>query len=193
MKMKILPEIQSRFSPMKFVAGKSIDRTDWETILEAGRWAPSAFNEQPWRLIWADSNHPGEFGTFISLLSEYNQQWAADASILMVVIASERFIHNGKSNPHAWYDTGMAIAQMVIQASSMGIQAHQMGGFDADKAKKLLAIPTDYDPISVAAFGFPDEVKNVLPPFKERAEAVRSRMPSKEFCFKGTFGKSSQL
>lgn len=184
--------ISSRFSPMKFVAEQEITQHEWESIVEAGRWAPSAFNEQPWRFVWASRQEPEQFAKLISLLSEYNQEWACDAQILMVVIASEKLARNGKPNTHAWYDTGMSVAQMVVQALSYGIQAHQMGGFDSDKAREFLSIPEGYQPIAVVAFGYPDNLKNVLPQFKERAEADRTRKAVGDFCFQGSFGATPE-
>ncbi|HRZ43206.1 MAG TPA: nitroreductase family protein [Bacteroidales bacterium] len=189
--MKPIDPISSRFSPMKFVADKPIGTEVWQSVLEAGRWAPSAFNEQPWRFVWASRQQPEQFNRVISLLSEYNQQWACDAQILMVVIASEKLARNGKPNPHAWYDTGMSVSQMVIQALSFGIQAHQMGGFDAEKARALLGIPEGYQPICVVAFGYPDALENVLPQFRERAVTVRSRKPLTEVFFQGNFGQAA--
>ncbi len=185
--MQILSAIESRFSPMHFEAEKTIAEEAIELIFEAGRWAPSSFNEQPWRYIHASRSDQEDFANILSVLIEYNQQWASSASLLVLVVASEKMALDGKTNAHAWYDTGLSVAQMVLQASSMGIQAHQMGGFDAAAARKTFDIPEGFSPVAVVAFGYPAPLEKVPEQFRERANEPRVRKSLRESVFEGKF------
>lgn len=172
---------------MKFRNDIMITEHERELMFEAARWAASSFNEQPWRFIWADREAPEEYNKILEVLTEYNQGWASTAPLLIMVIGSDNFIKNGKKNKHSWYDTGMSVGNLVTQAVSMGIHAHQMGGFDGVKAKQVLGIPEGYTPVAVIAAGHPDAPENAGEPFLERALEPRTRKELPEFVFKGKF------
>jgi nitroreductase len=183
----MIPAITGRFSPLQFVAEKEISEDQRNAIFEAGRWAASSFNEQPWRFVWAHRSEPELWNRFLSLLTPYNRRWASTAQMLVVAMVADQLKLTGKPNAYAWHDLGMACAQMAIQASSLGIQAHPMGGFDADLAIDLLEIPEGFTPVTAIAFGFPDEISKVHEEFRERAETPRSRNELHEFVFFGKF------
>ncbi len=185
--MKLIEPLSSRFSPMKFIEGKKISKEERNLIFEAARWAPSSYNEQPWRYVYADNTDKEGFNRILSALNEYNQKWAREASMLVVAIASENLAATGKHNNYAWYDTGQSVSQMIVQAASMGVQAHQMGGFDSKRAIDLLNIPSGYSPVSVIAFGYADALENVADSFRERAENPRLRKETGQFVFSSIF------
>jgi nitroreductase len=173
--MTLIDGIKKRFSPMVFTA-ETISEETIQTLLEAARWSASSFNEQPWRFIVG--KHPGDdtYKKIHSALIEYNQDWAITAPVLMLALAKKNFTHLPDTpNAHAWYDTGMAVSSMVIQGASMGIQAHQMGGFDSNKAREALTISEDYDIIAAIAIGHAGD-PDILPEmYRERARQPRGR------------------
>jgi len=95
-------------------------------IIDAARWSPSCFNEQPWLIM--TSSTPAEFALYLSLLTEQNQEWAANASVLGFMVARRHFGHNGKPNRWAAFDTGSAWMSLTMQARSFGLYTHGMGG-----------------------------------------------------------------
>jgi len=183
----MIDPIATRFSPMYFQKERSIAAEDLRTLFEAARWAASSFNEQPWHFVYALRTDDEQFGKFLSFLTEYNQQWASSASALVVAVASETLQQTGKPNSYAWYDTGQAVAQLVLQASALGIQGHQMGGFDKEEARKALGIPEGYQPVSVIALGYPAPLSEVPGQFAERATQIRERRQQESFVFSGKF------
>jgi len=185
----MMRSIANRFSPMHFQSERLISEEDRNTLFEAARWAASSYNEQPWRFVYACRTDKEQFDKLLSVLIEYNQQWAASASMLVVAIASDTLHQTGKPNTYSWYDTGQAVAQMVVQASDMGLQGHQMGGFDHEKAREVLEIPEGYSPVAAIAFGYPAPLEEVPEPFSERAHEERVREPLDAFVFAGKFGQ----
>ena len=127
-----------------------------KTLFEAARWSPSSYNEQPWRFIYAQNAHDLE--TFNTVLMEPNQAWASNAPLLILVFAKKHFSQNGKVNPWAQFDTGAATMALILQAHKLGLHAHVMGGFHADKAFEVSGLNTnDYDAIAAIAVGKADE------------------------------------
>jgi nitroreductase len=185
----MIDPIANRFSPMHFQIGKEISENELNTLFDAARWAASSFNEQPWNFVYAFRSDKELFEKFLSFLTEYNQKWASTASVLAVAVASEDLQQTGKANAYSWYDTGQAVAQMVVQASAMGLQGHQMGGFDKEIAREVLGIPAGYQPVAVIALGYPAPLDEVPGEFSERAHQKRDRRPLESFVFRGAFGK----
>ena len=152
-KSRLHPLLQQRWSPRAFVPGKPLSTEQAEVLFEAARWAPSSWNEQPWRYWYALWGEPG-FNDLLEVLVEANRQWARNASMLILSAASMKYRRNGKPNKHAWYDTGQANFALTVQATAMGLYVHQMGGFSAEKAKALLALPDDIEPVVMMAVGY---------------------------------------
>ncbi len=176
-----------RYSPMYFNTGRLVTKDELETLFEAARWAASSYNEQPWHFIYAGRDQLEQFNALLSVLNEYNQGWASSASVLLVAVAAENLQQTGKPNGYALYDTGQAVAQMVLQASMMGLQGHQMGGFDKEKARKELNIPEGYQPVAAIAIGEPAPLKEIPQEFAERANEKRQRKPLSDFTHQGRF------
>lgn len=125
------------------MSGESITDEELLQLFEAARWAPSSYNEQPWRFIYAKRETP-EWNTLFELLVDFNKKWTSRASALVLVISRNNSEHNGKSNPTHSFDTGAAWENIALQAYLNGLVAHGMGGFDYARARKDLNIPDDY-------------------------------------------------
>ncbi len=144
--------ITERWSTRSF-DGKPVEEDKINSVLEAARWAPSAFNAQPWRFIVGVKNSK-EYNNILSTLVDWNIQWAKNAPVLILNVAEKKFSHNGTSNPTYKYDLGQAVAIMSIEATNQGLFTHQMTGFNSDKAHQLFNLNEDLDVVSVTALGY---------------------------------------
>lgn len=168
------PLLAERWSPLAFDS-RPIAPEHLGSLLEAARWAPSCFNEQPWSFLVGTRSDPEGHARLLSCIVEANARWAAKAPVLMLSVASSSFARNGKPNRHAQHDVGLAVENMVIQAQTMGLVVHQMGGFDAQKARRQLAIPEGQEPMAMIAIGYPAEVDSLPEELRDRERAPRSR------------------
>src|SRR3954470_5424465 len=124
-----------RWSPRAFDANRPVSREQLAALLEAARWAPSCNGDEPWRfLVWDRSRDSAGFQKAFDCLSANNQKWVQNVPVLMLSCAGSIFGHSGKPNRFAAHDTGAADLSMALQAATLGLIAHQMGGYDADKA-----------------------------------------------------------
>jgi nitroreductase len=180
--------IRDRWSPRAF-SSKPVGDRELRSMLESARWAPSCFNEQPWRFLVARQEDEAEFGRLLSCLTEKNQRWAKNAPLLMLSVASKQFERSGKPNRHALHDVGLAAAQLTLQATALGLRVHQMAGFSQERARELYAIPEDFEPVAAIAIGYPGDPKDLSEDLRERELSGRSRHPQDEFVFAGTWGK----
>lgn len=179
-----------RWSPVAFDAGRSIDRSDVLSLLEAARWAPSCFNEQPWRYLVFDSSDPEALDRARNCLVEGNA-WAKDVPVLLISVARENFTRTGEPNRWAQHDVGLASENLVLQAVELGLAAHQMAGFDAERSRKEFDIPDGFTPMAMIAIGYayrgaPEVLPNKL---KDRDIAGRGRSLISEFAFAGRWGR----
>lgn len=174
----IIEPIQKRFSPMIFDS-KTIELEILQILMESGSFAASSYNSQPWRFIYA-YNGTEEYQVLRNLLSEYNQAWSESAPVLMLGIAHVKN-EKGETNVFAMHDLGQAVSSMAIQASAMGLQLHQMAGYDMLKAIEVLKIPDDFAPASIMAVGYPGDKELLKGHFKERAFEARQRKPVADF------------
>lgn len=178
----VLPVIHRRWSPRSF-ADQDVTASDLARLFEAARWAPSSYNEQPWRFI---VGHRGSatYDKILSALVEFNQSWARTAPVLILGVASTKFSHNGTDNYHALYDLGAAAVLLTLQASALHLATHQMAGFDREAARKAFGIPQDFIPGAVIALGYQGEPAALPSPQLVGMEvAPRSRKSLKEFVF----------
>jgi nitroreductase len=183
--------LQRRWSPRAF-ADRPIERDKLIMLLEAFRWAPSSYNDQPWSLIVATKDEQTVYAQLLSCLIEFNQQWAKQAPLLMLSIAKLEF-ENGKSNRHAHHDVGAASENLVIQATVMDLFVHQMAGFDVEKAIELFQIPQGYEPMAMIAIGYRGDVQTLSEELQNRDLAIRNRKSLKEFVFTDSWGKPSPI
>lgn len=145
--------IDNRWSPRAF-SDREIGADKIEVLFSAASCAASCFNEQPWRFIYATKEYPERYDQLLSCLVEFNQLWAKTAPILIMTLASKKFLQNQKVNHYARYDLGLAIGNMSVQAASMGLYLHQMAGFDVNKSREMFEIPDDFDIVSMIALGY---------------------------------------
>lgn len=181
--LPILDAIKQRWSPLAF-SDQRIEEEKIATLFEAARWAPSSFNEQPWRHVYATKEDSEDRLRLESLLVEGNS-WAKKAYILMISFAKKTFASNGKENRHAMHDLGCATGYMAMQCQSLGLIGHQMAGFDFRKANELLGVPDDFVPGSMMAIGHPADPSLLPPELQERERQPRTRKPQEGFVFRG--------
>lgn len=186
----LLEVIRARWSPRAFEP-RTIEADKLRMLLEAARWAPSSYNEQPWRFILATRWEPG-FDRLANCLVEANG-WAADAPALLLSIARTTFAKSGKPNPHAWHDVGLAMATLALQATALGLHIHQMSGFDPGRARSEFAIPDGYDPVAVAAIGYAGDPSMLPEPLRKAELAPRVRRELNETVFSDRFGEPAPI
>jgi nitroreductase len=184
--------IKQRWSTVTFDT-KIVEKQKIGSLLEAARWAASCYNEQPWHFIIATKENPIEYQRLLSCLVEANQVWAKNAPVLMVAVAKNNFAHNGKPNFHALYDVGLAVGNLSIQATELGLFLHQMGGFDAQKTREFYHIPEDYTPIAAIALGYLGKVEDFPEDIQKRELSPRTRKSLESFVFTGNWGETSEI
>jgi nitroreductase len=170
----ILSVLAERWSPRSFDKGYKLTQAELLSILEAGRWAPSANNAQPTRYYVVtkdDSKHAEILGT----LAGWNQAWAGDASAIILVAAATTNA-DGNPNPFAVYDAGQAVAHLSIQAHELGLHVHQMAGLDKAKASEIMGIPGDQELVVSVVVGKVAPAENLPEPLHEREIAPRTRL-----------------
>jgi nitroreductase len=176
-----------RWSPRAFDERPVESAALW-SLFEAARWAPSSSNEQPWRFVVATKDREADWTRLFDCLVEGNRRWAVHAPVLMLSIASMNFEDDGKPNRHAFHDTGLAAENLVLQATAQGLIAHQMAGFDVEKARTDLHIPSGYEPVAMIAIGYPGDPAVLPERLREREAQPRSRRPIGEGTFFGQWG-----
>jgi nitroreductase len=182
--------IANRWSGRAYDATKPVSREQVVTLLEAARWAPSCFGDQPWRfIVWNKGINQAAWQLGFDCLVPGNQSWVENAPVLMLICADTVFNHNEKPNRWAQYDTGAAAENMCLQASSMGLMAHQMGGFDADRARAAFNIPERYTPMAMVSIGYQAPVESLEGETLSRETAPRSRRPLDELFFADSWGE----
>jgi nitroreductase len=180
----IEPIFVNRWSP-RAMTGEAITDEELHRLLEAARWAPSSYNEQPWRFLYARRGGK-HWQTFFDLMIEFNQQWTRNAAVLFVVVSHKSFEKNGKPNPVHAFDAGAAWQNLALQGAKMGLVTHGMAGFDADKARTALRIPEEYHVNAMIAVGRPGRVEDLPEGMRER-EVPSDRKPIAEFAKEGPF------
>ncbi|GJL56314.1 MAG: hypothetical protein NPIRA02_34460 [Nitrospirales bacterium] len=182
--------VQERWSPRAF-ANEPVEEQKLQSLLEAARWAASCFNEQPWGFLVATKQQTDAHDNMLTCLADANQIWAKHAPVLMLTVAKLNFAHNGKSNRHAFHDVGLAVGNLVTQATALGLSVHQMAGILPDKAKSLYNIPDDHEAVTGLAIGYIGDPQQLPDELRERELAQRTRHPLSDFVFTGQWGQSS--
>lgn len=143
-----------RHSGYSYDPNRPVSQDQIEALKKAAQSAPSSFNDQPWNVIICDrSTNPESYQKLFDTLVEFNQKWAKNASVLVAIIASTNS-HENEFNRWAQYDSGAAAFAMMLQATDLGLMAHQMGGFDPEKVRKAFNISADFVPMAVMAVGY---------------------------------------
>ena len=173
--MEVIDLIKDRFSPYEFT-DKQLTEKDLLTLFEAAGKAASAFNEQPWRFVYALKQDEEEFKAIHECLVEGNQGWTANVAALVITIVSKSFKKNGSKNTVRKHDLGLAVGNLTVQASAMGIHLHQMAGIIPQNAIDKLNIPEGFEPITAIALGYFDG-----------DSGMKERKAVNEIAFKGTW------
>jgi nitroreductase len=184
--------LKNRWSPRAFDA-RPVEPEKIRSLLEAARWASSSYNAQPWHFIVGTKDDPATFTRILDTLMEVNQSWAKNAPVLILTVAKLTFDHNEEANRHAFYDVGQAAANLVIQATDLGLGVHQMAGFSPHEARETFHIPEGFEPVSVLAIGYPSDPASLPDQLRQRELAPRERKPLAAFVFSGDWGKPSPI
>src|SRR5687767_157842 len=180
----INPLFVNRWSP-RAMSGEEISYDDLMGLFEAARWAPSSYNNQPWRFIFAKRN-TDHWQTFISFLAEGNKIWAQNAAVLVVVISRKNFEFNEKPAITHQFDAGAAWENLALEATSRGLVTHGMQGFDYNQARKELDVPENFDVMAMIAIGKLGKKENLPLDLKER-EYPSDRKPLEEIVMEAKF------
>lgn len=173
--------LRDRWSPRAFSEHR-IESDKLASIFEAAKWSPSAANLQPWGFLFVTQEDAQAREKLVATLTERNRQWASNVPLLILTLA-RRVGENGRENRWANYDLGQSVAHLTVEAVSLGLTVHQMGGFDADLARTAFEIPADYDPVTVVALGYPGDPEDLPEDFRQREHDPRKRRAIEEFVF----------
>lgn len=180
----IEPLFLDRWSP-RAMSGAPIGESELLRLFEAARWAPSTYNEQEWRFLYARCDSP-HWPLFFGLLMEANQAWCSQAAVLMVVLSHKVFTRDGRPNPVHTFDAGAAFENLALQGAAMGLVVHGMAGFDRNKARTELGVPDDYAIEAMIAVGHPGDPAALPEPLRQR-ESPSGRKPVTEIAHEGPF------
>lgn len=182
----IMPQFLDRWSPRAYDP-KPIDDATLMSVFEAARWAPSSFNYQPWRFVYAKRGD-AQWDAFLGALIPFNQSWACNASALVYIVSDtimEAYGERGPSHSHS-FDVGAAWMALALQAKSMGLITHGMTGVDFDTAAKVINLPDEFRIEAAVAIGYHGDVAG-LPEGLAEQESPNDRRPLAETVFSGAF------
>jgi nitroreductase len=179
--MKLLESISKRHSPRSFDI-QNVEKEKIELLIEAARWAPSAFNNQPWRFFVAEKQKNIEFyNNTLNCLVDFNRNWAQTAPVLILSVVKTTYDHNNEVNKYAFHDIGLAMGNMMNQATELNLFMHQMAGVKFDKMKELLNLPEYMEPVSIIALGYIGKIEDLPTDIqKVESEKIRVRKPIEE-------------
>lgn len=179
------PLFVNRWSP-RAMAGNSLPEDDLLALFEAARWAPSAFNNQHWRFVYA-TREDDEWESFLGLLNEANRSWARDAGALIAVFSKVSLEHNGEPAATRSFDTGAAWQNLALEGTRRNLAVHPMAGFDWDRIHESLGVPEDeFDAEAMIAVGERADPETLPEDLREREEPS-GRKPLDEIVFSGRF------
>ena len=173
--------IRQRWSPLSF-SSRQMTHAQLLSLMEAARWAPSSYNAQPWSFIAALREDEPLFPRLFECLMPGNQRWAGKAGALLLSVAST-VDEDGDANRYAYHDAGLASANLILQATSMDLYVHMMGGFNREKARGTFQIPEGREPCAMMAVGYLGEADELPDDLKARETRTRRRKPVSDFLF----------
>lgn len=183
--------LATRWSPYCF-APTPVSQDDLASLFEAARWAASSFNEQPWRFIVGQADAgDGVHRRILKCLVEANQHWAANAPVLVLALTAKRFTKNDKPNGAHQHDLGLAVGNLVVEATTRGLACHQMAGIDADAAAAEFSVPEDVTVLTAIAIGTADTAHVADDDLVARDRGERARKPLSAFVFGAEYGQSA--
>lgn len=181
---EIDPLFIRRWSP-RAMSGQALEDHELMALFEAARWAPSSFNNQPWRFLYA-RRESEYWQSFLDLLVEFNRTWAQKAGALVVIVSKRIFDRNGKPSRTHSLDAGAAWENLALQGTLQGLVVHGMEGFDYDRAREVLEIPDEYEVEAMVAVGKPGRIED-LPERLQQREKPSDRKTLSEIVFEGKF------
>ncbi|MCS6886342.1 MAG: nitroreductase family protein [Acidobacteriota bacterium] len=179
--------LRRRWSTVAY-SDRPVEKEKLLSLFEAARWAPSSANEQPWYFLIATKDDAESYARMLECLVPANVEWASRAPVLMLSVAK---LHrsNGAINRHAFHDVGLAVGCMLVQATSLGLCVHQMGGFYIDKARTMFEIPDTHEPVAAIAIGYLGSVEGLPEHLRQRELTARTRKEISSFVYTGKWGK----
>ena len=184
--------LKDRWSPRAF-SEKPVTDEKLGMLFEAARWAASCFNEQPWSFLLATKQNEVEHNRMLGCLVEGNQVWAKHAPVLTIAVAKMTFDHNGAPNRHTYHDIGLAVGNLVVQATALGLSVHQMAGILPEIVKSQYQVPDNYEAVTALAIGYAGDPSSLPDELYQRELMKRTRKPLSEFVFINTWGQSSSF
>ena len=166
---------------------RAVEQEKINALFEAARWAPSSMNEQPWKYIYATKEQSEFWNVIFETLNEGNKTWVKNAPLLVVSLARKHHAFNNLPNAAAKYDLGAANAFMGLQAEELGLNVHQMGGYNQQKLRDSLNIPDEYETGVIMAIGYPGDPNSLSENLKQRELAPRVRVVRDEFVMNKSF------
>lgn len=182
----LLDVIHKRRSKRAYL-DKAIDQETIDSLFEAARWAPSANNEQPWVYLYATKDQAELWNKLFETLNESNKVWAENAPLLVLSVIRKNFLLNGQPNTSAKYDLGAANAFLSLQATHMGLNVHQLGGFNRQRATENMAVPDTHEPVIMMAIGYAGTPETLPENLKLREETPNERYTKNSFVMNKTF------
>lgn len=181
-----------RWSPYVF-SEQPVPAADLRSLFEAARWAPSSYNEQPWRFLLGVRGQGDIHQRIVECLTEANQKWASRVPVLAVGTVVSEFVSSGKPNRAAVHDLGLAMGNLLIEATARRLHVHQMIGLDPEVARSAFSIPMNAEAVTAIAIGYADNSGAGEPHLLERDRRERQRRPISDFVFGNRFGESAGL
>jgi nitroreductase len=169
-----------RWSP-RAMSGQAISQAELMVLFEAARWAPSSYNNQPWRILYAHRDTE-QWPWFFDLLVEFNQGWARNAGALLLFISKTTFDMSGEPSVTHSFDTGAAWENLALQGWLKGLVVHGMQGFDYERARTDLNVPEDYRVEAMVAVGKPGSIDTLPPGLRDRESPGDRRKLDQTIC-----------
>ncbi|MFC6964559.1 nitroreductase family protein [Halocatena marina] len=180
----IAPLFVNRWSS-RSMTGESVDENQFMALFEAAKWAPSAYNNQPWRFLYA-TRTSDYWNVYFDLLSEENKTWAKRAAGLVVIVSKTTFDYNGEPSRTHSFNTGAAWQNLALEGVRRGLVVHGIGGFDYERAADVLSVPSNYAIEAMAAIGVRAS-PNILSEEMQERETPSNRKPLSDIVIDGAF------
>lgn len=176
--MDTLDAIRKRCSLKAHISKHVIEKEKIDFILEAGQLAASARNNQPWRFIVVQERVTIEELT--QAFSESNQV-IIDAPVLLFACA--RAVDDVVRDCREYYlfDVGLAVGNMILAATELGLVTHLMTAFDEARVKQILHIPEDVRAVVATPLAYP--VENTYDEASRERLSMRTRKDLKELVY----------
>jgi len=180
----ILDVVKERWSPRAFDRDTPVKEEDLMGVMEAARYAPSCFNEQPWSFI-AGLHGEDDYKKILGVLNETNREWASNAPVLMLITSRKRFAKNQRENRWHLFDAGTSWGYLSLEARSRDLHTHAMGGFNVAAAKEVFNIGDDTSIIAIVAMGYYGNIEELSPELQKKEKPGLRKTTSEILHLKG--------